>query len=67
LADALDEYKANFGNIRETVLATFTELAADSTRRLDATGHPVPADFADAIVRGVLSALPAPEVLRASL
>ena len=36
------------------------ELAADSARRLEATGHPVPADFAEAIVRGVLSALPTP-------
>jgi hypothetical protein len=67
LAEALDDYEANFGSIRETVLAAFTELATDSARRLEATRHPVPADFTDAIVRGVLSALPTPEMLRASL
>src|SRR5207244_8074923 len=32
-----------------------------------ATGHPVPADFSDVIVRGVLAALPTPESLRAKL
>ena len=41
LAAALDDYEANFVSIRETVLAAFTELAADSARRLEATGQPV--------------------------
>ena len=64
LDQALDAYEANFGSIRETVLAAFRQLAADSMRRLEATGHPVSADFAEAIVRGVLLALPTPDVLR---
>jgi hypothetical protein len=46
------------------VLAAFRQLSTDSVRRLEATGHAVPADFADMIVRGVLTALPTPEVLR---
>src|SRR5215471_11816551 len=64
LAKALDEYALNFGSVRETVLAAFRQLASDSIRRLEATGHPVSSEFADAIVRGVLTALPTPETLR---
>lgn len=64
LAQALDEYATNFGSIRDTVLAAFRQLAADSMRRLEATGQPVSSEFADAIVRGVLTALPTPETLR---
>src|SRR5206468_1638172 len=44
LGEALDVYEANFGSIRETVLGAFDQLAADSIRRLQATGHPIPAD-----------------------
>src|SRR5438067_2269720 len=64
LAQAQDDYAANFGSIRETVLAAFRQLASDSIRRLEATGQPVSSEFADAIVRGVLTALPTPETLR---
>ena len=64
LAEALDDYQENFGSIRETVLAAFRQLAADSIRRLEATGQPVSSEFADAIVRGVRTALPTPETLR---
>jgi hypothetical protein len=64
LSQALDEYAANFDSIRETVLAAFRQLAADSVRRLEATGQPVSSEFADAIVRSVLAALPTPETLR---
>src|SRR5262252_2567980 len=67
LAEALDVYEANFGGIRETVLVAFSQLAADSTRRLEATGHPVSNDFADFVLRGVMTALPAPETLREKL
>ena len=67
LCEALDAYEADFRNIRETVLAAFTQLAADSTRRLEATGQPVSSEFAEAIVRGVLNALPTPEILRQRL
>jgi hypothetical protein len=63
LSQALDEYAANFASIRETVLAAFRQLASDSIRRLEATGQPVSSEFADAIVRGVLTALPTPETL----
>jgi hypothetical protein len=67
LAAALNDYEANFGAIRETVLAAFRQLAVDSIRRLEATGQPVSSEFADAIVRGVLTALPTPETLRKRL
>ena len=64
LRQALDAYEANFDSIRETVLDAFRQLSTDSVRRLEATGQPVSGDFADMIVRGVLTALPTPEVLR---
>ena len=64
LAAALNDYETNFSDIRETVLAAFRQLAVDSIRRLEATGQPVSSEFADAIVRGVLTALPTPETLR---
>ncbi len=64
---ALDAYDANFGRIQDTVLATFSELAEDSIRRLAATGHPVPDDFVGVLVRGVHEALPKPDTLRAQL
>src|SRR5215471_6929718 len=64
LNDALDAYRANFVSIRESVLAAFSQLASDSVRRLEATGHPVSTEFAAMIVRGVLAALPTPEMLR---
>ena len=64
LTEAQDDYEANFSSIRETVVAAFRQLAFDSIRRLEATGQPVSSEFADAIVRGVLTALPTPETLR---
>jgi hypothetical protein len=44
LAEALDAYETNFVSIREAVLAAFSQLTADSMRRLEATGHPVSTD-----------------------
>src|SRR5205807_706253 len=41
----LDEYDA----VREEVVATILRLAADSARRLQATGHPTPDGFEDAV------------------
>src|SRR5437588_11067395 len=38
LTEALNDYEDNFGSIRETVLGAFDQLAADSSRRLHATG-----------------------------
>jgi hypothetical protein len=67
LSAALDTYETDFEAIRETVLETFRQLAADSARRLQATGHPVPDDFEDAVVHEVLSALPTPHLLNKRL
>ena len=59
-AEALDQYDA----IREQVVDTFLQLAADSARRLAATGRLIPEGFQDAVVRGVLEAMPTPGDLR---
>jgi hypothetical protein len=67
LALALDDYERDFDGIRDKVLATFGVLAADSARRLAATGHPVSDDFVDRIVHGVLAALPKPDALHRQL
>jgi hypothetical protein len=56
----LDRYPA----VREEVVATFLEVAADSARRLQATGNPIPEGFQDAVVRGVVDAMPSPQDLR---
>lgn len=59
-AAVLDEYDA----VRAEVIEAFLRLAADSARRLVATGHAVPGDFQDAVVRGALDTLPSPNDLR---
>jgi hypothetical protein len=64
---ALDAYETDYATIRETVLGTFRELAADSARRLSATGQAVPDDFEDAVVHEVMATLPTPELLRQRL
>jgi len=64
LRTALDAYDTDYLTIRETVLEAFRQLAADSARRLGATGQQVPPDFEDAVVQEVLSVLPTPELLR---
>jgi len=53
--------------VREEVVQTFLQLAADSIRRLEATGQSVPAGFEDVMVQGVLAAIPKPEDLREKL
>jgi len=55
---ALDAYGADFSSIYETLVGTFRQLATESARRLDATGHPVSTEFVDLIVRGMLSVVP---------
>lgn len=60
---ALGEYPA----MREEMVETFLQLAADSVRRLEATGHPAPAGYEDAVLQGVLGAMPGPEDLRDQL
>ena len=67
LRAALDAYEGDFPTIRERVLTTFRQLAADSARRLAATGQPVPPTFEAAVVDEVLATLPTPEVLRERL
>jgi hypothetical protein len=59
----LDRYDA----VRDEVVATFLALAADSARRLAATGQAVPPGFEDAVVRGVVDAMPSPADLRERL
>lgn len=59
----LDDYDA----VREEVVATVLRLATDSARRLAATGHAVPDDFATMVTRGVLEAMPGPADLRERL
>jgi hypothetical protein len=63
LRTALEAYDTDYLTIRETVLEAFRQLAADSARRLEATGHQVPPDFEDAVVQEVLAVLPTPELL----
>lgn len=67
LRSALDLYDRDFNEIRGTVIATFRQLAADSARRLDATGQPVPPEFEDTVVEEVLEVLPTPELLSQKL
>lgn len=59
---ALEEGKAavleRYDEVQADVVDTFLRLATDSARRLEATGQPVPAGFRDAVVRGVLDAMP---------
>jgi hypothetical protein len=59
---ALEEAKAavleRYDEVQADVVDTFLRLATDSARRLEATGQPVPAGFRDAVVRGVLDAMP---------
>ncbi|MCC7368801.1 MAG: hypothetical protein IT306_10285 [Chloroflexi bacterium] len=59
-ASVLDRYDA----VREEVVETILQLARDSARRLEATGHLVPEGFQDVITKGVLAAVPAPDDLQ---
>jgi hypothetical protein len=67
LAAARDELLDQHDAVRAEVLAVFRQLAADSARRLEATGHVIPEGFDEAVVRGVLGAVPGPEELRTRL
>jgi hypothetical protein len=67
LRAAMDAYEADCPNVRERVVGTFRQLAADSARRLAATGQPVPPAFEEAAIDEVLASLPTPEVLRERL
>ena len=61
--DILEHYDV----VHQEVIETFLRLAADSARRLEATGHAVPDMFMEAVVQGVESAIPTPEDLRTKL
>jgi hypothetical protein len=58
---------AHYDAVREEVIQTFLRLAADSIRRLEATGQGVPDGFEDVIVQGVQSAIPKPDDVKAKL
>jgi hypothetical protein len=58
---------ADYDALREEVVATFLELAIDSARRLEATGHVIPESFSDAVVRWVLATMPGRDDLQTKL
>lgn len=61
------EIVSRYDAVREEVVQTFLQLAKDSARRFEATDRPVPEGFEDAVVQGVLAAMPTPEDLQAKL
>ncbi|HZU12138.1 MAG TPA: hypothetical protein VFB58_04800 [Chloroflexota bacterium] len=61
------EIVSRYDTVREEVVQTFLQLAKDSSRRFEATGHAVSEGFEDAVVQGVLAAIPTPEDLQAKL
>jgi hypothetical protein len=67
LERAKNELVAHYGAVHEEVIGTFLQLAADSGRRLEATGQGVPEGFEHVIVQGVRSAIPTPDDLEAKL
>ena len=64
---ALDQAKAHvldqYDMVKARVIDTFLRLAADSARRLEATGHLIPEGFQDRVVEGVLRVMPTPDDL----
>jgi len=62
-SEVLEQYEA----VREEVVETLLRLAADSARRLEATGHAIPEGFQDSVARGVLRTMPGPDDLREKL
>jgi hypothetical protein len=58
--DAYDE-------IRDEVVVTFSQVAADSARRLAATNATIPPDFDDRLINWVLNAFPTRDVLQSRL
>jgi hypothetical protein len=57
----------HYDEIRDEVVVTFRQVAADSAQRLESTGAIVPADFEDRIVCSVLDAFPTEDELRRKL
>src|SRR5262245_2696232 len=58
--DAYDE-------IRDEVIVTFSQVAADSARRLAATNAAIPTDFDDRLIDWVLNVFPTRDVLQSRL
>src|SRR5262245_38053091 len=58
--DAYDE-------IRDEVVVTFSQVAADSVRRLAATNATIPPDFDDRLINWVLNVFPTRDVLQSRL
>ncbi|MGE0128953.1 MAG: hypothetical protein AB7U82_12815 [Blastocatellales bacterium] len=56
-----------YAEIRDEVIVTFRQVAADSAQRLAATGVVVPPDFEDRVISSVLNAFPAEDELRQKL
>lgn len=67
LVAAKDAVLEQYDAMREEVVAAVGQLASDSARRLEATGHLIPEGFQSAVVNGVLGAMPGPDDLRDKL
>ena len=67
LNEARQKVLDQYDQIREEVLATFKQVAADSAQRLEATGAVVPEDFQGRVINSVLSAFPTEDELRGKL
>lgn len=67
LAAAKSEVLGQYEAVREEVVETFLQLAADSARRLEATSHGIPEGYQEAVVRSVMAGMPGAEDLREKL
>src|SRR5215813_72035 len=67
LNEARRKVHDQYDEIREEVIATFRQVAADSAHRLEATGKIVPEDFENRVVKSVLDAFPTEEEIRSKL
>jgi len=66
--DAAKEHVlAQYDAVREEVVETFLTIASDSARRLAATGNAALEGFEQAVVRGVVDAMPSPADVREKL
>jgi hypothetical protein len=67
LAAAKEAVLEHYDAVRAEVVEIFLAIAADSARRLAATGNVAPEGFADAVARSVGGAVPTPTDLREKL
>jgi len=67
LNDARRKVLDQYDGIRQEVIATFRQVAADSAHRLEATGALVPEDFQGRVISSVLNAFPTEDELRGKL